>query len=85
MGCLSLAKELRDGKFDDKTILQHEIESKLKYLISSRPTAVNMKLAADDLTLLATNLNDDRTVDVNEMKSRYIFQNIKLVIYYNKY
>nr|CAI5825655.1 unnamed protein product [Callosobruchus analis] len=45
VGCLSLAVELRNEKFDSKQQMRHEIEGKLNYLVSSRPTAVNMKIA----------------------------------------
>lgn len=68
VGCLSLAVELQKEKFEDKQNLRQEIEGKLNYLVSSRPTAVNMKIAADDLILLANHLSEDKMFTVSEMK-----------------
>lgn len=42
VGCLSLAVELFDEQFSDKKSLRQEIEGKLNYLVSARPTAVNV-------------------------------------------
>lgn len=42
VGCLSLAAELYSEKFTDKKLLRQEIEGKLNYLVSARPTAVNV-------------------------------------------
>lgn len=41
-------------------------------MVSARPTAVNMKLAADKLIHLANKLSKDETVNVVEMKGRYV-------------
>nr|CAH7735889.1 unnamed protein product [Callosobruchus chinensis] len=62
VGCLSLAVELRNEKFDSKQQMRHEIEGKLNYLVSSRPTAVNMKIAAEDLIDLANQLSKDPNI-----------------------
>lgn len=42
VGCLSLAVELYPEQYDDKKTLRQEIEGKLNYLVSARPTAVNV-------------------------------------------
>lgn len=42
VGCLSLAVEIYDEQFEDKKSLRQEIEGKLNYLVSARPTAVNV-------------------------------------------
>lgn len=42
VGCLSLAVELFNEQFNDKKSLRQEIEGKLNYLVSARPTAVNV-------------------------------------------
>lgn len=44
VGCLSLACELFDEQFSDKKSLRQEIEGKLNYLVSARPTAVNVSV-----------------------------------------
>lgn len=45
VGCLSLAVEIYDEQFGDKKSLRQEIEGKLNYLVSARPTAVNVSIA----------------------------------------
>ncbi|XP_045469423.1 methylthioribose-1-phosphate isomerase [Harmonia axyridis] len=72
VGCLSLAIEIKHEKVDSKRDLRQEIEGKLNYLVSSRPTAVNMKKAADDLIALANRLYEDENINLETMKSRFI-------------
>nr|CAH7735886.1 unnamed protein product [Callosobruchus chinensis] len=72
VGCLSLAVELRNEKFDSKQQMRHEIEGKLNYLVSSRPTAVNMKIAAEDLIDLANQLSKDPNITLEDMKARFL-------------
>ncbi|KAJ8942669.1 hypothetical protein NQ314_009991 [Rhamnusium bicolor] len=72
VGCLSLAVELRDEKFDSKKQMRQEIEGKLNYLVSSRPTAVNMKIAAEELIDLANQLSKDEAVSLDEMKTKFL-------------
>ncbi|KAF9800467.1 hypothetical protein SFRURICE_013019 [Spodoptera frugiperda] len=61
VGCLSLAVELEKDNNSDKKVMRQEIEGKLNYLVSARPTAVNIKLAADELINLANSLSADET------------------------
>ena len=68
VGCLSLAVEIFPENFDSKKSLRQEIEGKLNYLVSARPTAVNMKIAADELIALANDLTKDESISVEEMK-----------------
>lgn len=49
-----------------------EIEGKLNYLISARPTAVNMKLAADELQETAIKLSKDESLTAADMKKKFI-------------
>lgn len=49
-----------------------EIEGKLNYLISARPTAVNMKLAADELQETAIQLSKDESLTAADMKKKFI-------------
>ena len=72
VGCLSLAAELKREEPTDKKSLRQDVEGKLNYLVSARPTAVNMKLAADKLIHLANKLSKDETVSVVEMKRRFL-------------
>lgn len=72
VGCLSLAVELRKESFGSKRQLRQEIEGKLNYLVSSRPTAVNMKIAADELIALANALAEDEAVAPEDMKVKSV-------------
>ncbi|KAG7168961.1 Methylthioribose-1-phosphate isomerase-like, partial [Homarus americanus] len=66
VGCLSLATELSQASFKDKHELLETICEKLQYLVTARPTAVNMKKAAEELTSFTKNLYNDK-VSVTEM------------------
>ncbi|CAH2071628.1 unnamed protein product, partial [Iphiclides podalirius] len=72
VGCLSLAIELLNNNTTEKKIMRQEIEGKLNYLVSARPTAVNIKLAAEALLNLANSLNADENVSVEAFKERFI-------------
>ncbi|XP_072939620.1 methylthioribose-1-phosphate isomerase [Epargyreus clarus] len=72
VGCLSLAVELLKNEYTDKKDMRQEIEGKLNYLVSARPTAVNIKLAADELINLANNLCADENVTANDFKEMFI-------------
>ncbi|RZB40709.1 methylthioribose-1-phosphate isomerase [Asbolus verrucosus] len=72
VGCLSLAVELHNENFESKKQLRQDVEGKLNYLVSSRPTAVNMKIAADELIMLANKLSEDETVELQDMKTLFI-------------
>lgn len=73
VGCLSLAVEIyREAVVLSKADLRQEIEGKLNYLVSARPTAVNMKIAAEELIGLANEMAKDDGVSVEEMKTRFL-------------
>ncbi|XP_034184172.2 methylthioribose-1-phosphate isomerase isoform X2 [Osmia lignaria lignaria] len=72
VGCLSLAAEIKNEDYTDKKSLRRDIEGKLNYLVSARPTAVNMKIAAEELIQLANKLSKDETINVTEMKQRFL-------------
>lgn len=74
VGCLSLAVELKDQNYEDKESIKKEVQDKLNYLVSSRPTAVNMKMAAEELTTLSNKLFSDLKIDVATMKSKIILE-----------
>lgn len=67
-----MAVEIWKEEFQDKKTLLREIEGKLNYLISARPTAVNMKLAADELLELAIKLSRDESCSTPDMKKNFI-------------
>lgn len=80
VGCLSLAAEIiEDGKqkhpenrYTTKEAFRDYIKDKLNYLVSARPTAVNMKKAADEFIKLANDLCDDPNYSLSDMKDRII-------------
>lgn len=72
VGCLSLAVELKSENHSDKQVLRQDIEGRLNYLVSSRPTAVNMKIAADELIAVANSMCEKATIDVDTMKKMFI-------------
>ncbi|KAK6644338.1 hypothetical protein RUM43_000605 [Polyplax serrata] len=72
VGCLSLCVELQKEDFDSKKILRQEVEGKLNYLVSARPTAVNMKIAANELISLVNKLDKDDTITVAQMKEMFL-------------
>ncbi|CAH1175598.1 unnamed protein product [Phaedon cochleariae] len=72
VGCLSLAVEIRNEKYESKRQMRQEIEGKLNYLVSSRPTAVNMKIAAEEMLELANKLSEDASITVDDMKSKFL-------------
>ena len=66
MGCLSLAVELNKrtaGNFQSKSDLFTFVKEKLDYLVTSRPTAVNMQLAAEACINLTSKLLEDNSVE----------------------
>lgn len=79
VGSLSLAVEIWKEEFQDKKTLLREIEGKLNYLISARPTAVNMKLSADDLLDFAIKLSRDDACSTSEMKKSFIDEIVKML------
>lgn len=67
--------ELEREEADSKKTLRQEVEGKLNYLVSARPTAVNMKMAADELMTLVNKLDQDEKVSVSEMKEKLVTHN----------
>lgn len=69
VGCLSLAVELLGKQYATKDDMLHDIIDKLRYLTTARPTAVNIKTAAEDLCAIANTLKD-QSADVEEFRKR---------------
>nr|XP_053646939.1 methylthioribose-1-phosphate isomerase-like [Cherax quadricarinatus] len=59
VGCLSLAVELINTSFEDKDELLDTINKKLDYLVTARPTAVNLQKAAEELKAISKKLYED--------------------------
>lgn len=76
VGSLSLAVELLGTPYDDKNILRRDVEGKLNYLCSARPTAVNMKIAAAELTLEINRLCSNDTISDAEVIKRLLVSKI---------
>ncbi|XP_066590430.1 methylthioribose-1-phosphate isomerase [Prorops nasuta] len=72
VGCLSLAVEIMKENYMDKKTLHQDVEGKLNYLISARPTAVNIKTAAEYLISLLNKLTEDNSISAEEMKKRLL-------------
>lgn len=74
VGCLSLAAELcaENDAYDTKAELKNAIKEKLEYLVTARPTAVNMRRAAQEMIQLADALEVDSRVGVKEMKQSFV-------------
>lgn len=72
VGCLSLAVDIYNNTYNCKNSFKQEIESKLNYLVSARPTAVNMKMAADDLVAFVNDMVKDESITKEELKSRFL-------------
>ncbi|XP_063980451.1 methylthioribose-1-phosphate isomerase [Diachasmimorpha longicaudata] len=72
VGCLSLAVELQNEQYPDKRTLRREIEGKLNYLVSARPTAVNIKIAAEELIELANKLGKDDSITISQMNEQFL-------------
>uniref|UniRef100_A0A8D8LVE2 Methylthioribose-1-phosphate isomerase n=2 Tax=Cacopsylla melanoneura TaxID=428564 RepID=A0A8D8LVE2_9HEMI len=49
VGCLGIVVDVNHKQFSDITSLQSYVVERLDYLVSARPTAVNMKRAAEDI------------------------------------
>ncbi len=64
VGCLSLAVELSKlTNVQSKQELHQLVKDKLDYLVTSRPTAVNMQLAAEACAKLSSELSGNDSVD----------------------
>lgn len=72
VGSLSLAVELLRTSFASKNHLQQYVTSKFDYLVTARPTAINMKRAGNDLGDLAQQLIEAEHVNVIEMKDSIV-------------
>lgn len=72
VGCLSLAVELIDRPFLNRTSLQDYVADRLTYLVTARPTAVNLTQAAQELKRFSLILASTEGVDVPAMKTSIV-------------
>lgn len=68
VGCLSLAIELTNKEFQSTQELKDFVVEKLDYLVSARPTAVNIADAADKGKSMIQKLIDDEKLELDEIK-----------------
>lgn len=73
VGCLSLASEIiKHKEFKNKQAFCDFMKAKFNNLVTARPTAVNMKKAADEFIKLANELRDDSNYSLSSMKDRIL-------------
>nr|CAG4640975.1 EOG090X08IP [Eulimnadia texana] len=74
VGCLSVAVELHKPEPQSltKDQLHDFVQSKLSYLVTSRPTAVNMQLSAEAMTTLSKTFATDQSINAEEMRQQLI-------------
>lgn len=61
---------MQKDKFESKKQFRQEAEGKLNYLVSARPTAVNMKAAAEELIDLANQLSKNPYASLEDMRTK---------------
>ncbi|XP_068223709.1 methylthioribose-1-phosphate isomerase [Palaemon carinicauda] len=71
VGCLSLAAELVNSSYSSCPDLIKAVTEKLQYLVTARPTAVNMRKAADDMVTFMSEVQE-KGITVEELKSKII-------------
>lgn len=71
VGCLSLAADISHSEYKNKDEMLEAVCSKLDYLVTARPTAVNMKNAAMELKEYVSRLHADSLVLTQDMITRY--------------
>ncbi|XP_071795837.1 methylthioribose-1-phosphate isomerase-like [Asterias amurensis] len=72
VGCLALAVELNKHHPTSKHELMSLIVRQLDYLTTARPTAVNMKGAAESLKTLINQLQDNQDITADDIRQRVI-------------
>jgi len=73
VGSLSVAVEiLQHPNYDDKKALFRTIKDNMNYLVTARPTAVNMNKAANFFTEIADYLSYSDEFTLSQMKDEYL-------------
>lgn len=72
VGCLSLAVELLKSDFCSVPELVTFIHEKLSYLVTARPTAVNMSDSAKTFSRKASELSQSPGITVTDLKNRIV-------------
>ncbi|XP_066985878.1 methylthioribose-1-phosphate isomerase isoform X2 [Macrobrachium rosenbergii] len=71
VGCLSLAAELVNSSYSTCSDLMKAVTEKLQYLVTARPTAVNMRKATDDMITFMSQCHG-KGMSTEELKSSII-------------
>lgn len=79
-GCLCLAVELTGKTFSSKEELQNTVSDQLQYLITARPTAVNIKQAAEKFKMMADTLATRNDINVDVMKETILLELEKMLV-----
>ena len=72
VGALSLAVELHEKSFNNVKDLVNHVTKRLEFLVTARPTAVNMADASKKLSSMAKMLAEDDQLTVMDVKNRYV-------------
>ena len=73
-----MAVEIHQIDYSSKEELFHDIDKKMNYLVTARPTAVNIKIATEELINLGNRLKND-TCSVKQMKEELV--SVKCLFY----
>ncbi|ESO92624.1 hypothetical protein LOTGIDRAFT_190615 [Lottia gigantea] len=68
VGCLSMAVEIYHMEFQSHQEIADYVKDKLNYLVTARPTAVNMKEASDWISKMLQELTTDSDLSVHAFK-----------------
>lgn len=71
VGVLSLVVEIYDRKFGTVEEFYDYIQNRLDYLVSARPTAVNMADSRHKLLNQLTSWKQQENITVDDLKARY--------------
>ncbi|XP_050400342.2 methylthioribose-1-phosphate isomerase isoform X1 [Patella vulgata] len=68
VGCLSLAVELYYMDFKSRKEIAEYVSDRLKYLVTARPTAVNMDEAATKISSMIKDMAEESDLSINDFK-----------------
>ena len=72
VGILSLVAEVYEHSFTSVEEFRELVEKRLDYLVTARPTAVNMADARSKLLQQLQRWTQDKTVTADELKHKYV-------------
>lgn len=68
---LSLASEIQEKKFETVDDVYSYVTEKLNFLVTARPTAVNMADARDRFVQIINNMKNQLDINLEEAKAKY--------------